>query len=149
MPAGGTGERRVGIAFTVHLPVDTESVPFIRRICRQALEHLRTEPAVIDEIALGLTEACTNVAQHAGKHAEYEVELSVDDLLCRISVVDDGEGFDPAAPLEGDERSRRGLLLMQALVDRLDFRQESDGRHRVTLEKRLSTHPPLRLVDPG
>jgi serine/threonine-protein kinase RsbW len=148
MPAGGTGERRVGIAFTVHLPVDTESVPFIRRICRQALEHLRTEPAVIDEIALGLTEACANVVQHAGKHAEYEVELSVDDLLCRISVVDDGEGFDPAAPLEGDERSRRGLLLMQALVDRLDFRQESDGRHRVTLEKRLSTHPPLRLVDP-
>jgi serine/threonine-protein kinase RsbW len=37
---------------------------------------------------------------------------------------------------------------MQALVDRLDFHQESDGRHRVTLEKRLDGHPPLRLVDP-
>ena len=35
-----------------------------------------------------------------------------------------------------------------AIDDRLDFRHESDGRHRVTLEKRLAPHPPLRLVDP-
>ena len=46
------------IAFTVHLPVDTDSVPFIRGLCRQALEHLRIEGTVIDEIALALTEAC-------------------------------------------------------------------------------------------
>ena len=67
-------------------------------------------------------------------------------------MVDSGEGFDPAALSGRDDRSPldegRGLLLMQALVDRLDFRHESDGRHRVTLEKRLMPHPPLRLVDP-
>ena len=33
--------------------------------------------------------------------------------------------------------------------DRLDFRHESDGRHRVTLEKRLTQTPPLRLVGPA
>ena len=33
-----------------------------------------------------------------------------------------------------------------AIDDRLDFRHESDGRHRVTLEKRLTQTPPLRLV---
>ena len=152
MPAGGRGEPGVDIAFMVHLPVDTDSVPFIRGLCRQALVHLRIEQTVIDEIALALTEACANVVQHAGEHAEYEVEVAIDDRLCRISVVDSGEGFDPAALSEGDGRSPleegRGLLLMQALVDRLDFRHESDGRHRVTLEKRLTPHPPLRLVDP-
>jgi serine/threonine-protein kinase RsbW len=142
----------VDIAFTVHLPVDTGGVPFIRGLCRQALEHLRVEPTVVDEIALALTEACANVVQHTGEHAEYEVEVAMDDRLCRISVVDSGEGFDPATLSERDDRSPldegRGLLLMQALVDRLDFRHESDGRHRVTLEKRLAPHPPLRLVDP-
>ena len=141
------------IAFTVHLPVDTGSVPFIRGLCRQALVHLHVEDSVIDEIALALTEACANVVQHAGDHALYEVAVSIDDRQCRISVVDDGEGFDPATLPEGDERTPledgRGLMLMQALVDRLDFRHESDGRHRVTLEKRLSPHPPLRLVDPA
>ena len=140
------------IAFTVHLPVDTGSVPFIRGLCRQALEHLGTERTVVCEIALALTEACANVVQHAGEHAEYEVEVAIDDRLCRISVVDGGAGFDPAA-LPGRDGGApldegRGLLLMQALVDRLDFRHESDGRHRVTLEKRLAPHPPLRLVDP-
>jgi serine/threonine-protein kinase RsbW len=142
----------VDIAFTVHLPVDTGSVPFIRGLCRQALVHLRIERTVIDEIALALTEACANVVQHAGDQAEYEVEVGIDDRLCRISVVDTGEGFDPTALSHRDECSPlgegRGLLLMQALVDRLDFRDESDGRHRVTLEKRLAPHPPLRLVDP-
>jgi serine/threonine-protein kinase RsbW len=143
----------VDIAFTVHLPVDTGSVPFVRGLCRQALEHLHVETTVVDEIALALTEACANVVQHAGDHAEYEVAVAIDDRLCRINVVDSGNGLDPAELAARDEHSPldegRGLLLMQALVDRLDFRHESDGRHRVTLEKRLSPHPPLRLVDPS
>ena len=36
-----------------------------------------------------------------------------------------------------------------AIDDRLDSRHESDGRHRVTLEKRLTQTPPLRLVGPA
>ena len=141
------------IAFTVHLPVDTGSVPFIRGLCRQALVHLRIERSVIDEIALALTEACANVVQHAGGQAAYEVEVAIDDRLCQISVVDGGNGFAFESLPALDERSPlddgRGLLLMQALVDRLDFRHESDGRHRVTLEKRLAPNPSLRLVDPA
>jgi serine/threonine-protein kinase RsbW len=156
MPAGGRGPGGVDIAFTVHLPVDTDSVPFIRGLCRQALEHLRVEPTVVDETALALTEACATVVQHAGEHAGehslYEVGVAIDDGTCRIRVVDNGAGFDSAALRDRDERSPlddgRGLLLMQALVDSLDLRNESDGRHRVTLEKRLAPHPPLRLVDP-
>jgi anti-sigma regulatory factor (Ser/Thr protein kinase) len=140
------------IAFTVRLPVDSTSVPFVRGLCRQALEHLGVPRTIVDEVTLALTEACANVVHHAGEHAEYEVQVAIDDALCRISVFDDGDGFDPdalpdatgRAPLEGG----RGLLLMQALVDRLSFRHESDGRHRVTLEKRLASPRPLRLVDP-
>jgi hypothetical protein len=35
---------------------------------------------------------------------------------------------------------------MQALVDTLDFRETDNGRHSVTLEKRLVTSPRLRLL---
>jgi hypothetical protein len=35
---------------------------------------------------------------------------------------------------------------MRALVDRLDFVLDEDGRHRVTLEKRLNVSPTLRLL---
>jgi serine/threonine-protein kinase RsbW len=140
------------ISFTVRLPVDVDSVPFVRGLCRQALEHLRIERPVIEETTLALTEACANVVQHAGEHAEYEVSVAIDDRLCRISVVDDGSGFDRAeaegrAGLDGDGGA--GVRLMQALVDSLDFRRDADGRHRVSLAKRLTPRPSLRLLDRG
>jgi serine/threonine-protein kinase RsbW len=137
----------VQIAFTVRLPVDAHSVPFIRAVCRKALEHLQVDRAVVDEIALALTEACANVVQHAGPHQAYEVRAEIDDERCRICVADDGGGFDPEAVdgtpdgslLEGG----RGLLLMRSLVDRLNFALDPDGRHRVTFEKALGPRPAL------
>ena len=135
------------IAFSVRLPVDAHSVPFIRALCREALEHLHVDGAVIDEIALALTEACANVVQHAGPLQDYEVQVEIDDERCRICVADTGGGFDPVSvPTEVTEsllEGGRGLLLMRALVDRLDFQLDADGRHRVTLEKALGPHPAL------
>jgi serine/threonine-protein kinase RsbW len=138
------------ISFTVTLPVDVDSVPFVRGLCRQALEHLRVDRPVIEETTLALTEACANVVRHSGEHTEYEVSVAIRDGLCRITVVDDGTGFDraEAAGRSGpDGEGGAGLQLMQALVDSLDFRQDPDGRHRVSLEKRLSGRPSLRLLD--
>ncbi|NEM05505.1 ATP-binding protein [Geodermatophilus normandii] len=138
------------ISFTVQLPVDVGSVPFVRGLCRQALEHLRIERTVVDETTLALTEACANVVQHSGDHGEYQVSVEIDRGLCRITVVDDGAGFDPdeAVTRPGLDGERgAGLTLMQALVDRLDFRRYPDGRHCVSLEKRLTTRPSLRLLD--
>jgi serine/threonine-protein kinase RsbW len=36
---------------------------------------------------------------------------------------------------------------MRALVDRLAFVQDEDGRHRVTLEKNLVPAPRMRLLN--
>lgn len=135
------------IAFTVRLPVDAHSVPFVRALCREALEHLRVDGAVVEEIALALTEACANVVQHAGPLQDYEVQVDIDDERCRICVADTGGGFDPASvqgpPSDSLLEGGRGLLLMRALVDRLDFQLDEDGRHRVTLEKALGPRPAL------
>ena len=138
----------MNVHFSVRLPTDAQSVPLVRGLLRQALQYLGVVEENIQEIVLALTEACANVVQHAVDQEEYEVDVAIDDSLCRITVVDDGDGFDvataSAAPptLDGG----RGLVLMRALVDRLDFVQDADGRHRVTLEKRLVTSPRLRLL---
>jgi anti-sigma regulatory factor (Ser/Thr protein kinase) len=137
------------ISFTVRLPVDVSSVPFVRGLCRQALEHLQVDRPVIEETTLALTEACANVVRHSGEHAEYEVSVAIHDDLCRITVVDDGTGSDraeAAARADPDGDGGAGLRLMQALVDSLDFRRDAEGRHRMSLEKRLSSRPPLRLL---
>ena len=140
----------MNVHFSVRLPTDAQSVPLVRGLLRQALGYLGVVEEGIQEIVLALTEACANVVQHAGEHEEYQVDIAIDDEVCRISVVDDGDGFDPVATALEQERSPldpgRGLLLMRALVDRLDFVQDADGRHRVTLEKSLNTSPKLRLL---
>ena len=138
------------VAFSVRLPVDAQSVPLVRGLVRQALQYLGVAATGIDEVLLALSEACANVVQHAGEREEYQVDVTIDDHVCRIAVLDDGEGFDvesaaaarPASPFEGG----RGLGLMQSLVDRLDFRHTEDGRHGGHLEKRLVTSPRLRLL---
>ena len=140
----------MNVAFRVRLPVDAQSVPLVRGLVRQALQYLGVVDSGIDAILLALSEACANVVQHAGELDEYEVDVAIDDHVCRITVLDEGGGFDPEqvaaarpeSPLEGG----RGLVLMQALVDRLDFRHTEDGRHGVTLEKSLVTSPRLRLL---
>ena len=137
------------IEFTVRLPVDSHSVPFVRGLCRKALDHLKVDKETVDEIVLALTEACANVVQHSGDDGDYEVAVRIDDDACRISVWDEGSGFDmpdlskPVDPTDGGA----GLLLMRALVDELAFENDPDGRHRVTLEKRLDARPALRLIE--
>ncbi len=140
----------MNIGFSVRLPVDAQSVPLVRGLLRQALQHLGVASDRIDDVLLALTEACANVVQHAQGQDEYQVDVRIDDHVCRISVLDDGQGFDPqqvaadqaGSPLEGG----RGLILMRALVDRLAFRETEDGRHGVFLEKQLVTSPRLRLL---
>lgn len=140
----------MNVAFSVRLPVDAQSVPLVRGLVRQSLQFLGVVGTGIDEVVLALSEACANVVKHAGEHEEYQVDVTIDDHVCRITVLDDGDGFDveaagaarPESPLDGG----RGLLLMQALVDRLAFRHTEDGRHGVLLEKALVTSPRLRLL---
>lgn len=140
----------MNVHFSVRLPTDAQSVPLVRGLLRQALQYLGVAETGIQEIVLALTEACANVVQHAVDQEEYEVDVAIDDVICRISVIDDGGGFDLEATATEQERSPldpgRGLILMQALVDRLDFVKDEDGRHRVTLEKRLNASPRLRLL---
>ena len=137
------------ISFSVRLPRDARSLPLMRGLLRQALEHLDVATPTIEEIVLALTEACANVVQHAGEHEEYQVDVAITDDTCRISVLDEGHGFDfekatvpEGSPLEAG----RGLVLMQALVDDLKFVLAEDGRHRVELVKKLRSGPQLRLL---
>lgn len=137
------------ISFSVRLPRDARSLPLMRGLLRQALEHLDVATPTIEEIVLALTEACANVVQHAGQHDEYQVDVAITDDTCLISVLDEGQGFDfekATAPEGSPLEAGRGLVLMKALVDELQFVRAEDGRHRVELVKKLRTGPQLRLL---
>jgi len=132
------------------LPRDAVSVPVCRQVLDRSLESLGVTPDTRADIALALSEACSNVIQHAGPGEEYEVQVSARDRRCVIEVVNTGSlGSAPAldrlahaaeaAPLTAE--SGRGLQIIDAVTDRLEFR--GDGRKGTTVhfEKHLEWLP--------
>ena len=82
------------LKLTLALPRDEYSVPVARRVLSRSLEVLGVDESVVADIELALTEACTNVLDHAADTDEYEVSAGIDGTICIIEVIDRGEGFD-------------------------------------------------------
>jgi serine/threonine-protein kinase RsbW len=142
----------VDIDVRLSLPRDAISVPVIRRILRVALVTLRVHEDCISDIEIALTEACTNVLDHARTGDQYEVVASVHEDNCVIDVIDNGEGFD-AAPFginDADSAAEggRGIQLIRALVDNVRFTPVPGRGSAVHFEKQLVTvdGAPLRQV---
>jgi serine/threonine-protein kinase RsbW len=118
------------ILYTVVLPRDEVTVPLIRHIVRDSLLKIGATRDCVGDIELALTEACSNVLNHAKANpSEYSVSVNVDDHACEIRITDSGAGFDAAsigiAPDTAE--SGRGITLMKALVDDLKFVSNNKG----------------------
>lgn len=128
------------IVFTLCLPRDRASVPVVRHLLHSSMDKLGVAAECLGDIELAVTEACTNVLQHSTGHEEYEVAVEVNETLCEIRVTDAGEGFDyenVAAEAPGSAESGRGIQLMKALVDRVQFLSRPEEGTIVHLEKDL------------
>ena len=129
------------INFVLSLPRDAASVWIVRHLCGDALARIGVQPGCIHDIQLAITEACTNVLQHAhGKRDQYEVKLRVEGRTALISVSDAGVGLDPSIDRRGpadSAESGRGILLMNNLVDHLRFVSKRETGTIVHLEKVL------------
>lgn len=132
------------IHYGLRLPREVATVPIVRDLCRTAMTQLGVKEPCVQDVALALTEACANVVEHAeGTDDDYEVRLQLDDERCEIRVVDTGRGFDAEAltdgSMPGSEAERgRGIQLMKALVDRVEFRSVPEQGTMVRFEKRLA-----------
>jgi serine/threonine-protein kinase RsbW len=141
------------IQLSLALPRDKLSVAVARRICAHAMRSLGVEEECGRDVEIALTEACTNVLDHVAEGDEYEVAIGIDDRLCVIEVIDTGRGFDHASfPLGRDveptAEEGRGILLMQALVDRLEFTSRPEQGTICHLEKDLvwTEGSPIKLL---
>jgi anti-sigma regulatory factor (Ser/Thr protein kinase) len=129
------------LELAVALPHERRSVPIARHIIRAAMANLGVNASCVYDIEVALSEACTNVVQHADISEKYEVRLNVDDDRCVLRIVDVGESSDklriPDAPPDGEVEYGRGLLLMRALVDTVGFAWFKEQGTVVSLEKQL------------
>jgi serine/threonine-protein kinase RsbW len=129
--------------FSLDLPRETLSVPVIRRVLGDTLRGLGVSESCIADILVAISEACTNVVQHADSTSRYEVAVGIDDGQCVVKVVDRGQGFRADAEkadksVRADSESGRGIKIMKALVDDVSFDSRPESGTVVYLQKRLS-----------
>ncbi len=147
------------LSYVLSLPNDARYVSVVRRLAVSTLTELQVDPGCIDDIALAVTEACTNVVQHGAHADEVEVEVAVDGDRCRITIRDSGGRFDgppePAAPGPGPSELEdevlthgRGIPLMRLLVDQLRYVPDATGT-TVVLVKELHLRPGSVLAAPS
>lgn len=129
------------IILALSLPRDEQTIPVSRHIATNAMAEIGVAEEHIDDIAVALTEACTNVLKHSGPGDEFEVSLEVDDDDCIIRVVDTGRGFDSTSlgfnHADSSAEQGRGIELMRALVDSVKFISKPEAGTVVHLEKTL------------
>jgi serine/threonine-protein kinase RsbW len=126
------------------LPSDARSVPLVRSVLGHSLAVLGVTRDCRADIELAITEACTNVLAHAGDDRDYEVIAGIHDDTCTLEVVDNSyrpvTAPQPAAGgvlIDADAEGGRGLQLMRALVDTLDFEVHDNDGTTVRMRKAL------------
>jgi serine/threonine-protein kinase RsbW len=134
-----------GVTVRLTIPARAEYIT----LCRLALTGIgrlrELSDEVLADLKLALTEAASNSVRHAYADADVGVveisyELFPDRLV--IEVIDEGEGFDPAATEENaDELSEGGLgiAIIRAIADEVEIGTKPGGRgSRLRFEKALS-----------
>jgi serine/threonine-protein kinase RsbW len=138
------------IKMVLHLPRDAASVPVSRQVLDGCLETLGVTPDTRADIALALTEACSNVVQHAGPGEEYHVQVSAGDGRCAIEVVNTGGGNGDARsggiavssdPVPATAEHGRGLKIINAVMDNLQLTGDERNGVTVHFEKKLDWLP--------
>ncbi|HEU4676342.1 MAG TPA: ATP-binding protein [Motilibacteraceae bacterium] len=145
--AGSASGSAPQLELSVNLPREGGSVPVVRRLAAQALRSFGVTEHDVDEVQLAITEACANVIDHAAESETYEVMVELAADRCAITVVDQGGGFDATAvPADAHDHaeSGRGMALMRALVDNVDFTSQPQAGAVVHMVKTLGydrAHP--------
>jgi serine/threonine-protein kinase RsbW len=120
--------------------------PDATRKLRAALSHVAEEVDLPEaerfELEVAATEALTNAIKGAPDDHAVEVAIAGSDAAVDVEVIDRGR-FDPQ--FKNDEgleaKGGRGLPLMLALVDKIEFASFGDGT-RVRMRKRARDHRP-------
>lgn len=106
----------VPVRITMRLPREAASLRLVRVITDGALSAGGAAAHSRQDVALALTEACTNIIRHAGMVDSFEAAATVTtDGECIVEVIDHGNGFvyngQPVLPPANTLRGR-GLYLI-------------------------------------
>ena len=134
--------------FTLQVPSSTENLALIREFVTAVGRQAQLEEPEIANLELAVDEACANVIEHAYGHditKEVVVRAKFDDESLRISVIDEGLGFDPGKTPEDSveqlihDRKSGGLgfRLIKKLMDEVSYEIVPGQKNELHMTKKI------------
>jgi anti-sigma regulatory factor (Ser/Thr protein kinase) len=114
------------------IPARPENVAVVRHVLGAFAEALHLDAAVVEDMRLAVTEACTNVVRHAydGTPGPLEIVIRPAGESLEITVSDHGRGIGPSPDTRGPGL---GLPLIAALADTLEIQHAPRAGSRLAM----------------
>jgi serine/threonine-protein kinase RsbW len=121
---------------TIVVPSNTEHLADVDLFIEGTLRGYGAQESVIADIAISVSELVNNAILHGNRSApdkDVTVRISREDSSVRISVADQGKGFNPEVienPIEDDNLLKevgRGIFIVRALMDSVDIAATAHG----------------------
>ncbi len=118
---------------TISIPSLTENIRIVESFIDNAKDKLDLSDDIYGNIMIAITESVNNAIIHGNasdKKKNVELRCAMEDNVVVFYVTDEGTGFDynslpdPTAPENIDKPGGRGIFLMKALCDELQFQEE-------------------------
>lgn len=134
--------------FSLQVPSSTENLALIREFIVTVGGQAGLAEGEIPKLELAVDEACANVIEHAYGHdvtKDVTVRVSFDDALLRISVVDEGRGFDPGGISESEigalvqqrKSGGLGMRLIRTLMDEVEYQIVPGQKNELHMTKKI------------
>jgi serine/threonine-protein kinase RsbW len=126
----------------VTVPGVVEAVPRVRRWLGEVLAGWRLPGPDAADLALAVSEICTNIARHGyrGGAGDIEVQVTREAGAVRVTILDRAPPFvpdpRPLPPAVALAESGYGLGLVRSVVDELHVQPAAGGGNRTVLVKR-------------
>jgi anti-sigma regulatory factor (Ser/Thr protein kinase) len=119
----------------LNMPALAEGVGVVRQALAGLADALAFDPAVLSDMKMAVTEACTNVVVHAydDKPGELEVAMTAGEDDLTIVVRDHGTGITPKPARTEPPALGLGLPLIAALADSLEIEHAPRAGSRLAM----------------
>ncbi|MBQ2593332.1 MAG: ATP-binding protein [Candidatus Riflebacteria bacterium] len=143
-----------------HLPADatyiklrlngnSDTLALVRKIIDASVNHLSLNAALLNDLKLATTEACTNVIRHAYKFDAlkyYDVEMRVTDRFLMIELLYSDPGFEPdkipVPDLKKMNEGGLGVFIIKNIMDYVKYTTNPEnGNVSLKMVKLLDSLP--------
>ena len=131
----------------ITFPSDVEYLEEIELASTKFAEKAGFDDSTIYDISIALTELVNNAIHHGNKNDKNKmvtVKFASDDKRISISISDEGKGFnisnlsDPLDPENIMAENGRGIYLVKALMDDVDYKSSETGTEIIIFKNKQS-----------